>query len=185
MLTLNQLKFMVPYSMQEDREKFIEPINQTLEEFKIITPLRIAAFIAQVAHESGSLKYVEEIADGSAYEWRRDLGNLEKEALDAAHARGATTGGFYKGHGLIQVTGFYNHKKCGERLGLDLVNQPELLCLPINAARSAGWFWDSRHLNNYADLGMFKAITRLINGGYNGGKERLLNYERCKRVLGC
>lgn len=185
MLTLSQLKFMIPYSFQEDREKFLEPINQTLEEFNITTPLRVAAFIAQITHESGSLQYVEEIADGSAYEWRRDLGNLEDEALTAAHSVGATTGKFYKGRGLIQVTGFFNYRKCGQKLGLDLVNQPELLCSPLNAVRSAGWFWDDRHLNKYADVKQFKAITRIINGGYNGSKEREANYERCKKVLGC
>lgn len=92
-----QLEDMIPYASDALRDKYLSPLNKAMEEFEINTTLRIAAFIAQITHESGSLHYVEEIASGSAYEFREDLGNLEPEALKAAHAKGTTTGKFYKG----------------------------------------------------------------------------------------
>jgi putative chitinase len=180
-LTKEHLKFLVPYSSLKDREKFLDPLNETINRYNINTPLRLAAFIAQIAHESGSLHYVEELASGSAYEYRRDLGNLEPEALKAAHSKGRTTGPFYKGYGLIQITGYYNHKSCGLALGYDGVNEPEKLKEPLYAALSAGWFWDCHHLNDFADIGDFKQITLRINGGLTNYKARLINYERCKK----
>ncbi|MFA5670658.1 MAG: glycoside hydrolase family 19 protein [Balneolaceae bacterium] len=183
-LTINQLKFLIPYSSLKDREKFIEPLNLTMGIYKINTPLRVAAFIAQVTHESGSLHYVQEIADGSAYEWRRDLGNLEEEALVVAHANGTTTGRFFRGAGLIQVTGYYNYKKCSEGLGIDFVTAPNKLTEPLYAALSAGWYWDTHQLNKLADVRKFRDISVRINGGTNGLKDRLANYERCLKVLG-
>lgn len=183
LLSRSQLEKCIPYASDRNIGKFLSPLNSAMEEFDIIQPLHVAAFIAQVTHESGSLKYVEEIASGSNYEFREDLGNLEFEALQVAHAHGSTTGRFYKGHGLIQVTGYYNHKKCGEALGLDLVNNPKLLCEPINAARSAAWFWWSKDLNSYIDADNFIKTIRIINGGLNGKKDRIDNFNRCRGVL--
>jgi len=180
-----QLHTMIPNASDRLIDKFITPLNDAMKRFEINTPLRIAAFIAQIAHESGSLHYVEEIADGSAYEYRKDLGNLKPEALSAAHANHTTTGRFYKGHGLIEITGYDNHKECGEALGIDLVTNPRLLCEPEYAALSAAWFWNEHNLNEYADQGMFGNITRKINGGTNGAKERVKNYALCKKVLEC
>ena len=180
-----QLEDMIPYANDKLRDRFLSPLNKAMERFEINTPLRIAAFIAQVAHESGSLHYVEEIADGSAYEYRKDLGNLEPEALAAAHAQKTTTGRFYKGLGLLQITGFYNMRACGKALGLDLVNHPRLLTEPVNACRSAAWFWKSHGCNELADTGNFGRITKVINGGTNGATERLKLYSNCKKVLSC
>jgi putative chitinase len=89
----------------------------------------------------------------------------------------------YKGHGPIQITGRANHTACGKALGLDLVNNPTLITEPPNAFRSAGWFWDTRGLNALADLRLFKAITKKINGGLNGLQSRMAYYEVTKRVL--
>lgn len=185
MITREQLRKMVPNASNGNIDKFLRPLIETFEVFEINTPKRISAFIAQVSHESGSFYYVEEIADGSAYEYRKDLGNLDVNALAAAHAHHTTTGRFYKGHGLIQVTGYHNHKACGERLGIDTVNNPRLLCEPRYAALSAGWFWDYSNLNQYADSGVFGRITKIINGGTNGATERVKNYALCKKVLEC
>lgn len=183
MITKDQLHCMIPDANSKLIDKFHAPLCDAMLEYQVNVPLRIAAFIAQITHESGSLHYVEEIASGSAYENRKDLGNLLPEALDAAHAKGTTTGKFYKGHGLIQITGFYNHKKCGEALGIDLVNEPMLLSTPTEACRSAAWFWKTHGCNELADAGLFGAITKVINGGHNGAKERLLNFARNKKVL--
>ena len=110
LITKEQLHLMMPDATEKNVNKFVLPLNAAMEEFKIQTSLQIAAFIAQITHESGSLHYVEEIASGANYEFRKDLGNLEFEALQAAHANYTTTGKFYKGRGLIQITGYYNYK---------------------------------------------------------------------------
>ncbi len=183
-ITRNQLRKLIPYAMYSDVDLFYLPLLHTMDRYEINTPLRVAAFIAQVTHESGSLRYVEELASGSAYEHRKDLGNLEPEALDAAHANHSTSGRFYKGRGLIQITGFYNHRLCGKALGIDLISNPRLLCEPEYAALSAGWFWSTHNCNYYAGIPDFKKLTKVINGGYNGLKDRLAHYTLCKQVLG-
>jgi len=183
LLTIEQLEQCIPEASDRKRIKYIAPLNEALTKYGINTPIRIAAFLAQIAHESGSLHYVEEIASGSAYEYREDLGNLTDEALHYAHSAGSTTGRFYKGRGLIQITGFYNYKKCGQALGVDLVRQPSALTDPTLASLSAGWFWSTRNCNSLADVGSCTAITKVINGGINGLAERKANYIRCKKVF--
>ena len=185
LLTHEQLEVMLPGARDADLIKFLSPINLTLLEFKIDTPLRIAAFIAQIGHESGSLRYVEEIASGKAYELRADLGNLDKIALEIAHANYSTTGVFYKGRGLIQITGYTNYVACSLGLGIDCVRKPRLLSEPLNAARSAGWFWSTKDLNKKADLELFTSITKRINGGTYGAEDRNDRYALCKEVMGC
>lgn len=170
---------------------FCNPLNDAMLEFGIDTPLRQAAFLAQVAHESGELRYVREIASGVAYNERKDLGNTKPEAIRIARLHGTFPGPFYKGHGLIQITGFYNHQRCGQALGLDLINSPMLLELPVYAARSAGWFWDENDLNWWADAEDFDGLSDMINrgrktasiGDANGYADRLKFYERAKEVL--
>jgi putative chitinase len=170
-MTPDQLRKIYPYAKGR-ADTFAEPLTKAMDEFGINTPLRQAAFLAQVGHESGQLRYVEEIASGKAYEGRKDLGNNEPG-----------DGVRFKGRGLIQVTGRANYRACGIGLSLPLLDKPELLCEPVNACRSAGWFWASRKLNEFADQGAFKQITRLINGGYNGLDDRLSLYARAKEVL--
>jgi putative chitinase len=178
-----ELHDMVPFASDRTIMEVYKHLVPAMEEFDIVTPLRIAAFIAQITHESGSFHYREEIASGANYEFREDLGNLEFEAMSIAHANYSTTGRFYKGHGFIQITGYYNHVAVAEALGIDCVHKPKLLCNTDNACRSAAWFWKSRELNTLADQGRFKRITKIINGGFNGLKDRLENYRRCKKVL--
>lgn len=183
-LTLEQLEAIAPQSSDRLRLKFLSPLNAAMAEFNINTPKRIAAFLSQVLHESGNFRYVEEIASGKAYEYRKDLGNLHPKALEAAHKKGTTTGRFYKGRGLIQITGFYNYQQCGSALGLDLINDPVQLTDPLLACRSAAWFWATNGLNELADTGDFKRITRIINGGYNGLADREQHFFICRQVLG-
>lgn len=152
---------------------FIAPLNGAMHEFHINSPIRQAAFIAQIAHESGELRYVKEIASGSAYEGRKDLGNTQPG-----------DGMKYKGRGLIQITGRNNYLECGKALGVDLVTQPELLETNDLACRSAAWFWASHGLNDLADKGDFERITKRINGGYNGLKERQAYYAKALLFLG-
>ena len=172
MLTVLTLKQIAPLTKTAVLEKYVEPLNAAMDEWEINTPQRQAAFLAQVAHESGGFHYVRELASGEAYEGRKDLGNTE-----------LGDGRRYRGRGLIQITGRANYSACGAALGLDLLGEPELLEGPENACRSAGWFWWSRKLNKLADADNFRRVTIVINGGLNGYGDRLVYWERAKEAL--
>ncbi|SUD43825.1 putative phage encoded lysozyme [Pseudomonas fluorescens] len=155
---------------------FVPVLNTAMSKYGIVTIARIAAFIAQVGHESGQLRYVREIwgptAQQAGYEGRADLGNTVKG-----------DGSKYRGRGLVQITGRANYAACGEALGLDLINQPELLEQPQHAAMSAAWFWSTKGLNTLADKGEFVKITRRVNGGVNGLEDRQRLYAQAQKVL--
>lgn len=170
-MTLDQLIKIMPYARAR-AQTFLAPLNAAMAEFGITTPARQASFLAQVGHESGQLRYVLELASGAAYEGSKDLGNTD-----------AGDGIRFKGRGLIQITGLANYKACGAGLRLDLVSHPELLEQPVNACRSAGWFWMPRGLNELADAGDQMKVTRRIKGGTNGLADRLALFEVAKRVL--
>lgn len=172
-MTPDDLGKMMPYARPENVELFAEPLTLTMGEFEIDTPKRQAAFLANIAHESGSLRYVEEIASGDAYEGRKDLGNTEPG-----------DGRRFKGRGLPQITGRDNYRACGKALGLDLIANPELLEQPLPAARSAGWFWKTKNLAVLADADKFGSLCRNWNGGYNGLDDRIQHWLRIRKVLG-
>ena len=151
--------------------------------YGIDTPQRLAAFLAQIAHESGSLRYVLELDDGRRYEGRRDLGNTQPG-----------DGPRYRGRGLIQATGRANYRALAERLrpfdAPDFEDFPEALEEPRWAAWSAADWWGAHGLNDLADRGEFIAIGREINRGSrysskpaNGEADRLARWERAKAAL--
>jgi len=111
---------------------------------------------------------------------------MTPEAIALSELAGTTPGKYYKGRGLIQITGYTNYLACSRALCCDdsLVSNPAALERADLACRSAGWYWDSRRLNAFADAGQFETITRKINGGLNGQADRLAHYERAKQVLG-
>lgn len=183
MITLFQLKEICPKTKTAVIEKYVEPLNAAMDEWEIDSPQRQAAFLAQVAHESGGFHYTRELASGEAYEGRKDLGNTDSEAIRIAAEHGSTPGRFFRGVGPIQITGFFNLRACGAALGLDVVNNPGLLEIPEHGCRAAGWFWWSRKLNGLADAGNFRAITLRVNGGLNGWQDRLAYYERAQETL--
>ena len=179
---------------------FVPALNVAMNKFAIVTRLRIAAFIAQVGHESGQLtRLVENLnysAEGLMKTWpsRFDLVRATAAArkpeqianIVYAGRMGNTEPGDgwkYRGRGLFQVTGRANYAACGEALGLDLINQPELLEQPKNACLSAAWFWATNGLNTLADADKFEAITRRINGGLNGQADRQALHARALKVL--
>lgn len=131
-------------------------------------------------HESGQFRYVKELG-GDQYLSKYDTGSLAKRLGNTPEADG--DGQKYRGRGLIQITGRANYSECGEALGLDLINQPELLEQPQYAAMSAAWFWSTRGLNALADQKDFAKITRRINGGLNGQADRQSLYEKALKVL--
>ena len=174
-ITSQQLLQILPNAGQS-AGVFVSALNAAMNHYQIVGTKRVAAFIAQIGHESGQLKYVREIwgptAAQARYEGRADLGNTV-----------AGDGSKYRGRGLIQITGRSNYAECGEALDLDLVNHPELLEKPQHACMSAAWFWASRGLNTLADAGSFSKITSRINGGQNGAADRQALYAKALKVL--
>lgn len=159
-------------------------INPALEEGGITSPRRIAAFLAQLAHESGEYRYMEELASGDDYDTRTDLGNTPEIDGD---------GRTYKGRGPMQITGRDNYIACGVALGIDLIDDvqdpadnkdPDKLKWPEYGTRSAVWYWNSRSLSLLADVDWFKTISRIINGGYNGLSDRRQYWDRNRALLG-
>lgn len=159
---------------------FVPVLNTAMGKYQIITRERIAAFLAQIGHESGELRYVRELG-GTEYLSKYDTGKLAERLGNTPEADG--DGQFYRGRGLIQITGWANYAECGEALGLDLIHHPELLEQPEHAAMSAAWYWGSRGLNSLADKGELLLITKRINGGTNGLADRQALYERALMVL--
>lgn len=170
-LTLIQLREAMPHA--GDRAgAYLLPLVDAMKEFEIDSPLRAACFLAQIAHESGSLRYTLEIADGSAYEGRLDLGNTQPG-----------DGKRFRGRGLIQITGRANTIACLRALGWR-DDEPERLETPLGACRSAAWFWKTRRCNEHADLGNFWSISKIINGGTIGLDDRIKHYINARRAVG-
>ena len=172
-VSLQQLKRVMPNLSDAKARQVLPHLNKAMVEANINTPKRQAAFLAQLAHESGELRYFEEIASGRAYEGRRDLGNTQPG-----------DGVRFKGRCPIQLTGRSNYRAAGQALGIDLVNNPKRAADVDVGFRTAAWFWNSRGLNKYADAGNFREVTRRINGGYNGLSSREAYYRRALNVLG-
>lgn len=181
--TTEQFEQLFPYSTDRIRHKYYNVLCEAMQRYEINTGKRIAAFLAQIEEESGSLRYVEEIASGKAYDGRKDLGNMEPEAIEIAARNNSSPGVWFKGHGLIQITGYYNYKTLGEALELDLINNPKLLTDPKYAAESACWYFNTHNCNYLADVDRFDSITKVINGGYTHNEQRWNAYKRNLKVL--
>lgn len=134
--------------------------------------LRFAHFFAQLGHESGGFRYMEEIASGQAYEGRKDLGNTQPG-----------DGRRFKGRGPIQLTGRANYRDYGRRLGIDLENHPEIAALPSLGMMTACAYWTVKGLNAFADKDDVLTITRRINGGTNGISDRRARLGAMKELL--
>ncbi|MDY7229779.1 peptidoglycan-binding protein [Hyalangium rubrum] len=160
-ISLQQLQDLMPRLSDSRAAACLPHLNAAMAEADITTPQRQAAFLAQLAHESGELRFFEEIASGEAYEGRKDLGNTEPG-----------DGPRYKGRGPIQLTGRSNYRTAGRALGIDLEGNPTRAADLDIGFRVAGWYWKGRGLNALADAGDFREITRRINGGFNGLAQR-------------
>ena len=171
---------------RERAEIFAGPLSEACALFEINTPARLAAFLAQLAHESGALKYMAELASGDAYEGRADLGNTQPG-----------DGRRFKGRGPIQITGRFNHRAVRPALLLagyedvpDFEAEPERLTEPRWGCAAAAEFWHRHGLNALADAGQFDRISKAINRGNpnaqlpaNGSADRVLRWERAKAAL--
>jgi len=202
MLTANILRAAFPAARSADIACFVTPLAEACAEWGIDTPLRLAAFLAQIAHESGQLRTLAENLNYSADALLRVFPRHFDTAGAAAYARqperiaarvyanrmgngdeASSDGWRYRGRGLIQVTGHDNYAACGTALSLNLIAQPELLEQPAPAARSAAWFWHRHDLNGLADARDITTITRRINGGLTGLDDRKACYARASTAL--
>ena len=169
MLTDLQLQQISPKLAAAKRQLYLPHLNKAMRTYAVDTMQRTAAFIAQLAHESGEFRWMEEI-------WGPTDPQRRYEPPGTLAARLGNTqpgdGKRFKGRGPIQITGRFNYTKYGTLLGTDLVAQPELAATPEFAFATAGLYWQSNGLNELADAGDFVKITRRINGGTNGLPDR-------------
>ncbi len=162
-------------STKQNVDAYSDPLAAKMAARAINAPLRQAHFLAQVGHESGELRYTEEIASGDAYEGRTDLGNTQPG-----------DGRKFKGRGLIQLTGRANYAAYGDAIGVNLVdgdNYRQVATDPDLAVDVACWFWQTHGLNALADQDDVLTITRRINGGLNGLADRERQLVRGKFFL--
>ena len=184
-------------------EQWVDALNATFERFDIMNPLRKAAFIAQCGHECGNFRILEENLNYRAETlmklWPKRFPTLEianqyarnpKKIANMVYAnrmgnRDEASGDGYRfrGRGCIQLTGHANYYHAGQALGEDFVMQPELVATPQYAALSAGFFWNTQKLNQYADSRDLKTMTKRINGGYIGLIDREKHYNQALAIL--
>ena len=204
MVTVAQLQRIFPKAKAANLAAFCDEINEAAVEFEIDSPRRLAAFLAQCAHESGLFAHVREnlnySAQGlhgiwpkrfptvaSAQPYHRNPQKIANKVYADRMGNGSEASGdgwSYRGRGLIQLTGKSNYIACSAGLEYDVVADPDYLETTEGAARSAAWYWYSRNLNKWADLGDIKTMTKLINGGYIGLEEREHFYHAALNVLG-
>lgn len=192
-------------------ERWFAEMTETMDEFGINTPKRQAAFIAQIGTESAGFTRLSESfnysVEGLVATFPKRITLVQAGALGRkpgeksvpldrqAEIANLIYGGRYgndreddgwrfRGRGLKQVTFHDNYLPCGEALGLDLIAAPDLLLVDINAARSAGWFWEVNGCNDYADANNIEGLTRRINGGLNGLADRKLRWTTARLALG-
>ena len=207
-LTPRQITAIMPAC--PDAEAWTPALNSAMQRFEIATAERMAAFLAQLAHESGQMKRLAENLNysaqrlmqvwparfptlGKALQYERNPQKLANYVYAKRLGNGDEASGDgwnYRGRGLVQLTGRGNYRAAALGIGMPLEEQPELLEQPAAAALSAAWFWKSHGLNELADdqnndddTEDFKTITKRINGGTIGMKERMALWEKAKGVL--
>ena len=180
MLTATQLRQIMPNLQDAKAATLLPHLNEAMAEYGINTMQRAAAFIAQLAHESGEFRWMEEIWGPTAAQRRYE----PETDLSKRLGNSRTGDGFrFKGRGPIQLTGRANYQRFGGLLGVDLVAAPEQAAAPQTAFRVAALYWKNRGLNELADAEDFREITRRINGGFNGLADREKYFERAKEIL--
>lgn len=183
-LTGEQLHAIMPALAEGKRHAFLPFIQMALAEFAIDSAARHAAFLAQLAHESGQLRFMEELWGPTPAQQRYEPPSTLARALGNTEVG---DGKRFKGRGPIQITGRANYRRYGDLLSVDLEAQPQLACRPELAFRIAALFWNKNGLNALADeasVAAFKRITKRINGGFNGLADRERFYAVACSTLG-
>jgi putative chitinase len=207
LITIDQLDMAVPPARFEDLVKYIDFLNEGMERFEINTPVRIAAFVAQLAHESGNFMRVEENLNYSAQglratwpsrfktdvfaqQYHRQPEKIANYVYGGRFGNGDEASGDgwrFRGRGLIQTTFRDNYTAYSQAISdPSVVSDPAQLAQPRHAAMSACWFWNSKGINQLADANTeasFADITRRINGGLIGHADRLEKWADARTVL--
>ena len=185
-------------------DQWYDALTAILPEYQINTPQRVAAFIAQCAHESGGFRALKENLNYRAVTLRKvfpkyfptdemaaQYANKQEAIANRVYANRMGNGdeasgdGFrYCGRGLIQLTGKENYSWFAASLEMPVEDVPEYLSTFEGAVQSACWFWESNNLNKEADAGDIKTMTKKINGGFIGLEDRIKHYNHALHVLG-
>lgn len=183
--------------------EWVDALNETFSKFDISTPIRQASFIGQCSHESGNFRLLSENLNYRAETlmklWKARFPTIEianeyarnpKKIANKVYAnrmgnRDEASGDGYRfrGRGCIQLTGHANYFHAGQACGEDFVMQPDLVATPRYAAMTAGWFWDTHKLNQYADKQDFLMMTKKINGGTIGLDDRIKHINHALDIL--
>ena len=184
-------------------EQWLDALNETFARFDISTPIRQASFIGQCGHECGSFKVLEENLNYRAETlmklWSKRFPTLEianqyaknpKKIANMVYAnrmgnRDEASGDGYRfrGRGCIQLTGHANYFHAGKACDEDFVMNPDLVATPKYAAMTAGWFWSTHKLNQYADGSDFLMMTKRINGGTIGLQDRINHINHALNII--
>jgi len=182
---------------------WVDALNETFQRFNILTPIQQAAFIGQAGHESGNFKLLSENLNYRAETlvkiWPKRFPSLEfakqyeknpQKIANSVYAnrmgnRDEASGDGYRfrGRGLFQLTGHAGYYHAGQAFGEDFVMHPDLVATPRYAAMTAGWFWDTHKLNQYADRQDFLMMTKKINGGTIGLDDRIKHINHALDIL--
>jgi len=182
---------------------WVDALNETFQRFNISTPIRQASFIGQCGHECGQFKTLEENLNYRAETlmklWSKRFPTLEianqyaknpKKIANMVYSnrmgnRDEASGDGYRfrGRGCIQLTGHANYFHAGKACGMDFVMEPDLVATPMYAAMTAGWFWNTHKLNQYADQQDYITMTKKINGGTIGLDDRIKHINHAHTVL--
>jgi putative chitinase len=202
LITREQLAQFFDHTPAATIDTFLEPLNKTMEHFQINTPQRIAMFLAQIGHESGGLKFVEEnlnyradrlpvvfpkyFRDVDPNQYGRNPEKIANRVYGNRMGNGPESSGDgwrYRGRGLIQLTGHDNYARFAQDMGMTVEDAVEYLKTPEGAAMSAGWFWGKNNLNVSADAGDIVANTKRINGGTIGLADRQAHYQEALHIF--
>ena len=184
-------------------DHWCDALNKILPDYDISTPQRVAAFLAQTAHESGGYTALHENLnykpESLCKVWPRyfnasnanDYAHNPEKIANRAYANRMGNGpeesgdGWrYCGRGLLQVTGHDNYQAFADSVGIPVEQAPDFLQTFEGAVQSACWFWENNNLNQYADSGDFVTMTKRINGGTLGLDDRTARYQHALQVLG-
>ena len=200
--TKEQLKDMIPKNPYVDQ--WFEAISEILPEYEITTPQRVAAFLAQCAHESGGFVFLKENLNYKAASLRRVFPKYFPDDAIAAQYAGkgemianrvyanrmgngpeeSGDGWRYCGRGLIQLTGKNNYTFFAGSLDIPVEEASEYLQTFEGAVQSACFFWEQNKLNQWADAGDILTLTKRINGGTIGLEDRIKHYEHALHIFG-
>jgi putative chitinase len=200
MITLDQLKKIIPTN--KEPEAWLEVLLEVLPKYGIDTPMRLAGFLAQTAHESADYKRLEENLNYSAAQLQKTWPNRFDAATALQFARkpeaiankvysdrmgnGSAASGDgwrFRGRGIKQLTGRDNYTAFGKSVNMTAEKAAEYLTTKKGAVESAAWFWKTNNLNRFADVGDIVGMTEAINGGDIGLADRKKRYESAKKVL--